>query len=308
LDFTRRRIHLSSFSSIHTRQSAAQPQELETGFRVEQPIIKEDDEAFDPGLEPLEDPAGDEGFEDRLPGGTAMGSLVHDLLEKVDYRHIHGLTQGRLSRADALLKDAGIARLMAEQKEMQQLSDVDPLALARLITATVVRPLACVREGFCLGQLKADACCKEPDFLYTGKSPSVQSPDTAGRQGVGEETFLRGYVDLVFREEEKYYIVDFKTNYLAGGYREDQLAASMDHADYHLQYKIYTVALLRKLKLSLGEDFDPHLHFGGVLYLYLRGMVQGADRGVYFTPGDRLLPLGALEEELQQRIRPSIYG
>ena len=46
----------------------------------------------------------------------------------------------------------------------------------------------------------------------------------------------------------------------------------MDHADYHLQYKLYAVAVLRWLKQTMGDQFDPERDFGGVFYFYLRGM------------------------------------
>jgi len=57
---------------------------------------------------------------------------------------------------------------------------------------------------------------------------------------------------------------------------------------YDLQYQLYSLALHRLLTLRLpGYDFDQH--FGGVFYLFLRGMPQG---GIFHTRPSRELVLG----------------
>ena len=48
--------------------------------------------------------------------------------------------------------------------------------------------------------------------------------------------------------------------------------------DYVLQYLLYSVALHRHLERSLvGYDFDAH--FGGVFYLFLRGLAVEHEPG-----------------------------
>jgi exodeoxyribonuclease V beta subunit len=53
---------------------------------------------------------------------------------------------------------------------------------------------------------------------------------------------------------------------------------------YDLQYLIYSLALHRYLKQTL-VDYDVNQHFGGVYYLYLRGMTTVPEHqgtGVYY--------------------------
>jgi len=83
-----------------------------------------------------------------------------------------------------------------------------------------------------------------------------------------------GFIDLVFRHDGKYYLADYKSNYLGSNpedYRTGLLQDAMFEHRYDLQYLIYTVALYRFLKQRI-VDFSYARHFGGVFYLFLRGM------------------------------------
>ena len=93
---------------------------------------------------------------------------------------------------------------------------------------------------------------------------------------------LKGFIDLVFEHEGRWYVADYKSNYLgadARAYTAQAMRDSVLHSRYELQYAIYTLALHRQLKARLpGYDYERHM--GGVLYLYLRG-VDGAGHGVH---------------------------
>lgn len=83
-----------------------------------------------------------------------------------------------------------------------------------------------------------------------------------------------GFIDLVFRHGGKYYLADYKSNYLGSNpedYRTRLLQDAMLEHRYDLQYLIYTVALYRFLRQRI-VDFSYARHFGGVFYLFLRGM------------------------------------
>lgn len=97
--------------------------------------------------------------------------------------------------------------------------------------------------------------------------------------------FLRGYIDLLFRHEGRYYVVDYKSNHLgpdAADYMPPRLAPAMAAHDYYLQYLFYVVAVHRHLQTRL-LDYDYDRHFGGVYYLFLRGMApqHAAGCGVF---------------------------
>ena len=98
--------------------------------------------------------------------------------------------------------------------------------------------------------------------------------------------FLRGYVDLVVEHGQRWYVVDYKSNWLGaepGDYAPEALAASMRAGGYTLQYLVYLVALHRYLATRL-PDYDCERHLGGAFYLFVRGIdpAAGMRRGVYF--------------------------
>jgi exodeoxyribonuclease V beta subunit len=104
--------------------------------------------------------------------------------------------------------------------------------------------------------------------------------------------YMRGFVDMVFRHDGWYYIVDWKSNYLGpqvGDYHPDALHQVMVAERYTLQYLIYTLALDQYLAMRVPK-YDYDRHFGGVFYLFVRGMdpARGGQLGVYSArPDDR---------------------
>ena len=98
---------------------------------------------------------------------------------------------------------------------------------------------------------------------------------------------MHGFIDLIFEHQGKYYLCDYKSSHLGDNFQDYQFDALLDNVEknyYDLQYLIYCLALHRYLKQTL-VDYDVSEHFGGVYYLYLRGMTtapehQGA--GVYY--------------------------
>ncbi|MGL4315066.1 MAG: exodeoxyribonuclease V subunit beta [Pseudomonas sp.] len=100
--------------------------------------------------------------------------------------------------------------------------------------------------------------------------------------------FLKGFIDLTFEHAGRWYILDYKSNWLgpdASHYGGERLLQALAGEHYYLQYLIYLVALRRFLRQRLADFHDEQL--GGAYYLFLRGMPQA---GVYFArPSDELL-------------------
>ena len=95
---------------------------------------------------------------------------------------------------------------------------------------------------------------------------------------------VRGSIDLVFRHNGKYYLVDYKSNFLGStlaDYNQEALKKEMLHSHYDWQYLIYTLALHRYLQ-SVVPDYDYARDFGGVFYLFLRGMNGEPQSGVFY--------------------------
>ncbi|MFT3507816.1 exodeoxyribonuclease V subunit beta [Klebsiella pneumoniae] len=124
---------------------------------------------------------------------------------------------------------------------------------------------------------RLDALIRQYDPL------SADTPPLDFRQVRG---MLKGFIDLVFRHEGRYYLLDYKSNWL-GEDREAYTRPAMEQAmrahRYDLQYQLYSLALHRYLRHRLA-DYDYDRHFGGVIYLFLRGMDgQEGGQGIFTT-------------------------
>jgi len=121
--------------------------------------------------------------------------------------------------------------------------------------------------------------------------------------------YLRGYVDLVLEHAGRFYLVDWKSNFLGptvNAYRRDRLGVAMASHHYVLQYHLYAAMLDRYLR-ARRPHYDYERHFGGVLYVFLRGIVAGNDgeTGVFFDcpPARRIAALSRLIHDPAETVR-----
>ncbi len=96
---------------------------------------------------------------------------------------------------------------------------------------------------------------------------------------------LRGFIDMIFHYDGRYYLVDWKSNFLGDieNYRSEKLAEVMEKELYILQYHIYALALHQFLGVRVS-NYHYRDHFGGVFYLFLRGInpERGSEYGIFF--------------------------
>ncbi|HZX31438.1 MAG TPA: 3'-5' exonuclease, partial [Rhodocyclaceae bacterium] len=101
---------------------------------------------------------------------------------------------------------------------------------------------------------------------------------------------LKGFIDLVFEHGGRYYVADYKSNWLGpadADYTPEAMAAAILEKRYDLQYALYLLALHRQLQARL-PDYDYDRHIGGAAYLFLRGS-RAPSRGVHFERPSRAL-------------------
>jgi exodeoxyribonuclease V beta subunit len=112
--------------------------------------------------------------------------------------------------------------------------------------------------------------------------------------------FLRGFIDLMFEWDGRWYVADYKSNRLSA-YEPPEVLEAVQREHYVLQGLLYSAAAHRHLQRRLPE-YDPERHWGGALFLFLRGMVgpRGAGSSVFC---DRQTPalLDALDHWLGGR-------
>lgn len=244
---------------------------------------------------------------DDFPRGPRAGDVVHAILEHADWDTPDGL---RLAVRDHLEQrglDADrwtdvLAASLRDALDTQLLPGEQPLALGRvprrhrLPEMEFTFPVGAVKRrgaGMLTAQALARALAKNPVLpkAYTEKVAALPFAPLCG--------FLRGFIDLVFEHEGRFYVVDYKSNHLgsfASDYATTHLADSMAEHHYFLQYHLYVVALHRHLRRKVPW-YEYDRHFGGVFYLYLRGMAsnRGCEAGVF---SDR--PDHAIVESLSQ--------
>jgi exodeoxyribonuclease V beta subunit len=147
--------------------------------------------------------------------------------------------------------------------------------------------------GFSLAQLDERCCLKEMGFYFhlsrltTARINEILA-DERTVVPLGHRVmrgYLTGFIDLVCATGGRYYILDYKTNFLGetlADYRGENLTAAMQSHNYGLQYWIYTLVLHRHLR-NRQADYRYQDHFGGVMYLFVRGMAPDIPGSGVFT-------------------------
>lgn len=121
-------------------------------------------------------------------------------------------------------------------------------------------------------------------YEHHGFKQDLQLPELEG--------YVRGFIDCIAKVGEQFYVIDYKSNFL--GYRAEDYQAgnifqSMLNHRYDLQYLLYSLALHRYLRSRLGENYDYERDFGGIAYLFLRGMNGEKNHGVFFDKPKKAL-------------------
>jgi len=99
----------------------------------------------------------------------------------------------------------------------------------------------------------------------------------SGRQRL--EGLMTGKIDLTYHRDRRWYVLDYKTNRLPD-YTTASVAEAMQHSQYDMQALIYTLALHRWLRFRLGDNYDYASDFGGIRYLFCRGLGR-AGQGIF---------------------------
>lgn len=170
-----------------------------------------------------------------------------------------------------------------------------------------------------LSNLKALDCARELDYFLPCKDFKVRVlngichdfyesevkafeltsiPELPDLKKSNFKGFMNGSLDLVAKfvteTGPKFYMIDYKSNYLGNSYSrytQQKILKSIFESRYDVQILFYSLALYRFLKTSL-PNFSYENDFGGVMYLYLRGMNSFDARSsgqFYVKPSEALI-------------------
>ncbi|HEQ1858024.1 TPA: exodeoxyribonuclease V subunit beta [Providencia alcalifaciens] len=214
----------------------------------------------------------------QFPRGAAPGTFLHSLMEEIDF-------SGDIS-SEWLEEKLQVAGFDTQWVPMLQ----------DWLNAILNVPLA--DDGLCLSAIPAQDRLDEMQFylpidsLLNAKKVdrvthkydplSKHCPPLSFEQVQG---ILKGFIDLTFCWKGKFYLLDYKSNYLgedASYYTQEAMAEAMIDHRYDLQYQLYSLALHRFLQQRM-PNYDYETHFGGVYYLFLRGTERiDSQNGIFF--------------------------
>ena len=185
----------------------------------------------------------------QFPGGAVSGIAIHRILE--------------LALRNPTLSVGDVAHVLGSHGLDAELAHNTDLAVSVVLDT----PLLTARPDMTLRALRNHQ--SEVEFTLGGPSG-----------------FCRGFIDLVFEFERRWYLVDYKSNILGtdfSDYEPSKLAATVAEHRYDVQSRLYALALHRHLGARLA-DYAYQSHFGGTLIAFVRGM-RGAEHpqsGVFF--------------------------
>ena len=215
-----------------------------------------------------------------FPRGTQIGTLLHRYFEKVPFAQL--AEKGNIEK---LCQDLNLAeeQFAAVQQWFEQILST-PILPNNDLTLTQINEKQCLKElAFYLNissHFDVAGFNRALATLHHLPSEPLQFDDIQG--------MVRGTMDLVFSYQDKYYLLDYKSNFLGETLKDyDQAAlkkAMLEH-HYDWQYLLYVVALHRYLKTRLPH-YDYNRDFGGVVYAFLRGMNGSLQSGIFFDKPD----------------------
>jgi exodeoxyribonuclease V beta subunit len=243
----------------------------------------------------------------KLVKGAHTGNLLHDILERTDFSQPNWQEsiEQPLLKFGALISSQDSNNNLAPSKEYSEQDLIDWL------TKVVKAPFLSsnnTEKLHSLSDIPIDKTLRESEFYFPMQGQGTESlanlltdhRNSAQRRNSTDtgvpvllpsykklSGMMHGFIDLIFQHQGKYYLCDYKSTHLGDSYQDYQHSGLLDNIEknyYDLQYLIYALALHRYLKQTL-LDYDINQHFGGVYYLYVRGMSiepehQGA--GVYY--------------------------
>ncbi|MDM8536664.1 exodeoxyribonuclease V subunit beta [Desulfobacterales bacterium HSG17] len=248
-----------------------------------------------------------------FPKGAESGDLFHSIFETLDFT---AGSKAIVNQVQTKFNQFGFSDTKMTEPAVRSVKEV-------LETKLVTQNLK-----FCLKDIKPDQRFNEMEFIFPVDTFNISSiikafnkSDKSGKSDLNFKAsgylrqlsllttqsfkgFIKGFIDLVIHHQDKWYIVDYKSNYLGntyGHYSHDAMFDAMTEHHYFLQYYIYTVALHRYLELRL-KGYDYNTHFGGIFYLFIRGMnpVSGSKFGVFHDCPDKsvITELANLKDKL----------
>lgn len=251
-----RALTIQSYTSLHRRADTSAPNIPVEEFKTDLASV-------------------DEGGD--LPGGRNVGVFLHEVIEKLDlesFRDAHDLDSWKAREDMAALLSGAMRRHQVREPQWMNRG-------AEIVYNTMTSPIA-IAPGNSIRALWRLRSVREMEFVCPIPEPShpLLGSDVSARLWKAESGYMKGFVDFVFEHQGLIYFADWKSDLLRS-YNPPTIEKHVAE-NYSLQAKIYCVGVLRLLRVRSQSEYENR--FGGLLYVFLRGMrpVEDGHQGIYF--------------------------
>jgi exodeoxyribonuclease V beta subunit len=197
---------------------------------------------------------------DGIPKGSTIGTALHEIFERIDFTNYkHNL--------DEIIKDRLIAnRIKVTDKILDYIHKMMDNVLNALLPELD-------GTSFKLSEISMDNRKAEIEFNFNLKKDYFKN-------------YCNGFIDLLFRRGNKYYILDWKSDTLNDEFLSySDLAELKKHTDklYSIQRVLYSYCLIKWLEPLLNKNEEEIFknYFGGIYYVYIRGCNMKTGNGIY---------------------------
>lgn len=274
LNLQNQKIQIASFSLLKSLQYYPEHLQFRNNSHEEDSIIHDKDETLYTSI--LQNKYITRAALQGLPASSITGLILHEILEKADFSQV----KKAISPADLIQPDSQINNLIHSSicKHMNFSIKDDILQLKQDASNMLWNTLHASLDESNLFLCDIENKFHEVEFYYPSELiREMNIPGVLYSNG-----FIHGFIDMIFYYEEKYFIVDWKSNFLEDGYSPDSIKKNIYDMHYDLQILLYTAAVKKWLSSQIS-DYSPEQHFGGVYYLYLRGInKENPGMGIYF--------------------------
>jgi len=211
-----------------------------------------------------------------FPKGARAGIFFHDIFEHIDFKEPFA---------------AGVRNIAAQKLQAYGFDNNWLPTVCSTIDNVLKTPLPPGKNDFTLADIGLADRINEMEFYFPLMRVEPLTVQEIFKNEAGIELepdypaqldklmfaptngFMKGFIDMLFQRDGKYYLLDWKSNYLGSNfesYHQESLNQTMNENLYTLQYHLYTLALYQYLRQH-KPDFNYNTDFGGVYYIFLRG-------------------------------------
>lgn len=206
--------------------------------------------------------------DDPMPGGANYGNALHHIFEQIDFQRGRDCEKPENKEyVENLIKRNLRSEGVDVEKWFERYWDMIKCTLKTKFKDPYTD------KTICLGDVPA--CDRRHEMSFDSNAILKADKVVLAPENAMGEVLFNGSIDLLFRYEGRWYILDWKSNKIGGDkpYSRNNIKENMIHHKYNLQCALYANVFLhwysRFVQKNIEQIFKED--FGGVIYCYNRG-------------------------------------